>query len=45
MKIKKDSKEKLVKGIKIFLKKKKKKGNNIVVNITKVSQKTKLYCI
>ena len=31
--------KKLVKDIKIFLKKKKKKSNNMAVNITKISQK------
>ena len=31
----------LVKDIKIFLKKKKKKGDNMVVNVTKIFQKTK----
>ena len=34
-------KKKLVKDIKIFLKKKKKKSDNIVVNVTKTSQKLK----
>ena len=33
--------KKLVKDIKIFLKKKKKKGTNMVVNVTKISQKMK----
>ena len=33
--------EKLVKDIKIFLKKKKKKGTNMVVKVTKISQKMK----
>ena len=33
--------KKLVKDIKIFLKKKKKKSNNMVMNITKISQKMK----
>ena len=33
--------KKLVKNIKIFLKKKKKKSDNIVVNVTKISQKMK----
>ena len=33
--------KKLVKDIKIFLKKKKKKTNNIVVNVTKISQNMK----
>ena len=33
--------KKLTKGIKIFLKKKKKKSDNMVVNVTKVSQKMK----
>ena len=31
----------LVKNIKIFLKKKKKKSSNMVVNVTKISQKMK----
>ena len=31
--------KKLVKDIKIFLKKKKKKSDNMVVNVTKISQK------
>ena len=38
-KIKKDYKKKLVKDIKIFLRKKKKKSNNMVVNVTTISQK------
>ena len=33
--------EKLVKDVKIFLEKKKKKSNNIVVNVTKISEKMK----
>ena len=33
--------KKLVKDILVFLKKKKKKSNNMVVNVTKISQKTK----
>ena len=33
--------KKLVKNIKIFLRKKKKKRNNMVVNVTKMSQKIK----
>ena len=33
--------KKLVKNIKIFLKKKKKKSSNMVVNVTKISQKMK----
>ena len=33
--------KKLVKDIKIFLKKKKKKSGNMVVNVTKISQKMK----
>ena len=33
--------KKLVKDIKIFLRKKKKKSNNMVVNVTKMSQKIK----
>ena len=33
--------KKLVKDIKIFLKKKKKKSNKMVVNVTKISQKMK----
>ena len=33
--------KKLVKDIKIYLKKEKKKSNNIVVNLTKLSQKIK----
>ena len=39
--IKKDYQKKLVKDIKVFLKKKKKKRENMVVNITKISQKMK----
>ena len=31
----------LVKDIKIFLRKKKKKSNNMIVNVTKISQKIK----
>ena len=31
--------KKLVKDIKIFIKKEKKKNNNMVVNVTKISQK------
>ena len=38
-KIKKDCKKNLVKDIKIFLRKKKKKADNMVVKITKFSQK------
>ena len=34
-------KERLVKDIKVFLKKKKKKSNNMVVNDTKIYQKMK----
>ena len=34
-------KKKLVRGIKIFLKKKKKKSDNIVLNVTKIFQKIK----
>ena len=34
-------KKELVKDIKIFLKKKKKKSNNMVMNITKISQRMK----
>ena len=40
--------KKLVKDIKIFLKKKKKKSDNMVVNVTNISQKMKnksLLCI
>ena len=33
--------KKLLKDIKIFLKKKKKKSNNMVKNVTKISQKIK----
>ena len=43
-KIKKDCQKKLVKDIKIFLKKKKRKkekSNNFVVNVTGISQKIK----
>ena len=40
-KIKKVYKKKLAKDIKIFLKKKKKKSDNMVVNVTKISQKIK----
>ena len=40
-KIKKDYKRRLAKDIKIFLKKKKKKSDNMTVNVTKISQKTK----
>ena len=39
--IKKDYKRKLVKDIKIFPKKKKKKSNNMVMNATKIFQKMK----
>ena len=38
---KKRPQKNLVKDIKIFLKKKKKKGDNMVVNVTKIFQKTK----
>ena len=41
MKIKKHCKKKLVKDIKIFLKKKNKKSNNMVENVTKISQRRK----
>ena len=37
----KDYKKKLMKDIKIFLKKKKKNSNNMVMNVTKISQKAK----
>ena len=37
----KDYKMKFVEDIKIFLKKKKKISNNMVVNVTKISQKIK----
>ena len=37
----KDYKKKFVKGIRIFLKKKKKKSNSMVVNVTKISQNIK----
>ena len=40
-KTKKDCKQKLVENIKIFLEKKKKKSDNIIVDITKISQKMK----
>ena len=40
-KIKKSYKKKLIKDIKMFPKKKKKKSNNMAVNITKMSQKLK----
>ena len=40
-KIWKDYKKKLMKDIKIFLKKKKKKSSKMVMNITKISQKMK----
>ena len=40
-KTKKDCKQKLVENIKIFLGKKKKKSDNIVADITKISQKMK----
>ena len=40
-KIKKDCKRNLVKDIKIFPKKKKKKSDNMVVKVAKISQKTK----
>ena len=36
------NKRKFVKDIKIFLKKKKRKSNNMVVNVTKISQVTKI---
>ena len=38
---KKDFKKKLGKNIKIFLRKKKKKGNNMVMHVTKISQRMK----
>ena len=38
---KKDYKKKLVNDTKIYLRKKKKKSNNIVVNVTKISQEMK----
>ena len=40
--------KKLVKDIKIFLKKKKRKTDNMVINVTKISQKMKsksFFCI
>ena len=40
-KIKKDYKKNFAKDIKVFLKKKKGKRNNMVVNDTKISQKMK----
>ena len=40
-KINKDFKRKLVKDIKIFLKKKRKKGNNMAMDDTKIFQKMK----
>ena len=40
-KLKKDCKDKIVKNINIFLKKKKKKSSNIFMNGTKISQKMK----
>ena len=40
-KIKKDYQKKLAKDIKIFQKKKRKKSNNMVVNVTNISQKMK----
>ena len=40
-KIKKDYKKKLLENIKIYLKKKKKKSDNMVVNVTKIFQKMK----
>ena len=40
-KIKKDYKKQLIKDVKIFLKNKKKKSGNMVVNVTKISQKMK----
>ena len=40
-KIKKDYKRKLVRDIKDFLNKKKEKSDNMVVNVTKTSQKMK----
>ena len=40
-KIKKDYKKQLTKDVKIILKNKKKKSGNIVVNVTKISQKMK----
>ena len=39
--MKKDYQRKLVKDIKIFLKRKKKKSDNMTVNFTKISQKMK----
>ena len=40
-KVKKDYQKKLIKNIKIFLKKKNEKGDNMVMNITKISQEMK----
>ena len=40
-KIKKDNKKKLPKNIKIFLKEKKRKNDNMVVNVVKISQMMK----
>ena len=40
-KIKKAYKKNLVKDTKIFLKKKRKKSSNLVVNVTKISQNSK----
>ena len=37
----KDYKKKLVKDIQVFLMKKKKKSNNLVLDVTKISQKMK----
>ena len=44
-KIKKTKKKKLVKDIKIFLKNKKKKSENMVVIVTKISQNMKNKCL
>ena len=41
-KIKKNFKKKLTQAIKIFVKKKKKKSDNMVMNVTKISQKLKI---
>ena len=40
-KVKKDYQKKLIKDIKIFLKKKNEKGDNMIMNITKISQEMK----
>ena len=40
-KVKKDYQKKLIKDIKIFLKKKNERSDNMVMNVTKISQEVK----